>query len=364
VRRVVASVLSSVGLVAVLAVGCAADDTSDASVRPSTTATTATSTTSISTTVAESTATVPVDPNRCPGGGAHPIGTYAVGRSERVAIDPSRPTTPRPEWADRAAPHRTLPYVVLYPSAPGDGNVAALGIGTPDAPPSSDGPFPVVMWSHGMASAGVDRNDTLARWASVGYVVVAPTFPLSTRAPDASDLLNQPGDVAFVLDQVRAAATTEGDVLHGQVRAECVALAGHSMGGGTTIAAAFDPRVASIRPRAIVDIAGLLPKETAGVTIDSMPPLPALVVHGDADPTVPYWIGEDAVASLHGPTWFLTLLGGEHSDIFDGAYGEVLDRTVTAFLDAELKASPAALDALPAELAPTGTATLAVLPPR
>ncbi|UDY34178.1 alpha/beta hydrolase family protein [Dermatobacter hominis] len=358
-RRVVAFLLCST----VLAAGCAATD--DASSAPTTAPHSSTSSTIAPSTTtgdgAPSTTGADAAASGCPDGGARPIGTFGVGRSERTAVDPSRPTTPRPEWAERAATDRTLPYVVLYPAevAPLDG-----GAGTSDAAPSGDGPFPVVMWSHGMGSAGTERNDTLARWASAGYVVVAPTFPLSSRAPDASDLLNQPGDVAFVLDQVRAATAAGGDPLHGLVRPDCVAVAGHSMGGGTTLAAAYDPRTASIAPRAIVDIAGLLPTEAGGRAIADMAPLPALVVHGTADRTVPYRVAEAAVAALHGPTWFLSFPDGGHSDLFAPPRGDVLDRAVTAFLDAELKGAPAALDELPAAVASSGVATLQVLPAR
>ncbi len=355
-RRVVALLVCSVVLVA----GCAAtDDASSAPTRPSDRS--ASTEPDSSTVEPSTTGAVPADVAGCAEGGARPIGTYAVGRSERVAVDGSRPTTPRFEWAERAAPDRTLPYVVLYPAAApaGDG-----GTGAPDAAPSADGPFPVVMWSHGMGSAGTERNDTLARWASAGYVVVAPTFPLSSRAPDASDLLNQPGDVAFVLEEIRAASATAGDPLDGLVRRDCVALAGHSMGGGTTVAAAYDPRTASIGPRAIVDIAGLLPTEAGGSTIDRMPPLPALVVHGTGDRTVAYRVAEQAVAAFHGPTWFLTFPDGGHSDVFTPPRGAELDRAVVSFLDAQLKASPQGLDALPGEVRSSGLATLQVLPAR
>ncbi len=291
-----------------------------------------------------------------------------MGRIERRTTDPSRPTTPRPQWADRAAPDRTLPYVVLYPAAgepePGEPEPGEPTAGEPDAPPSDDGPFPVVMWSHGMGSHGGERNDVLARWASAGYVVVAPTFPLSSRASDASDLPNQPLDVAFVLDQVRAANADPADPLHGLVRADCVALAGHSMGGGTTLAATFDPRTASIAPEAFVDVAGLMPDEAGGVSLDQAPPVPALVVHGGLDATVPMRVGQELVGRLHAPTWFLTFPAGDHNNLFVAPQVELLDTTVTAFLDAQLKGSPGRLDALAASVDASGMATLEALPAR
>jgi hypothetical protein len=51
----------------------------------------------------------------------------------------------------------------------------------------------------------------------------------------AADVLNQPGDVAFVLTQVHALDHTAGDELSGRIDTGHVAAAGHSAGAITTI---------------------------------------------------------------------------------------------------------------------------------
>lgn len=275
-------------------------------------------------------------------GGA--IGDLPTVREDRTVVDPSRPTEPGPQLADRAAPTRTLPLVVIRPA--------------------TGGPYPLVVYSHGLGSAGTERNDTLERWASAGYVVVAPTFPLSSRSRDASDLRNQPTDVAFVTDQIRAASVVEADDLHGAVQPDCVALVGHSLGGGTTMAAAYDTCCTRIAPRAIVDIAGVLVADTAGGRLDAMDPLPVLLVHGTADATVSYSQTEQKAALLHGPSWWLTFPGGAHSDMFVPPRSEVLDASVVSFLDAQLRGDDTALQALPEVVDASGLATLQVLPAR
>lgn len=101
------------------------------------------------------------------------IGTYAVGSHEETYVDTTR-TTPANKTAPELA-QRTLPAIVLYPAqgAPGQGQVVD---GTPVA-----GPFPLVLFSHGVTGRGVEYANTLRVFASAGYVVVAPDYPLSNR---------------------------------------------------------------------------------------------------------------------------------------------------------------------------------------
>lgn len=276
------------------------------------------------------------------GGGA--VGDLRIVRSERTVVDTSRPTEPKPQWADRAAPTRTLPLVVIRPT--------------------TGGPYPLVVYSHGLGSAGTERNDTLERWASAGFVVVAPTFPLSTGTNDSSDLRNQPADVAFVVAQIRAAAADPADELSGALQPGCVALAGHSLGGGTTMAAASSACCTTIAPKALVDIAGVLVADSGSGKLADMSPIPTLLVHGTADATVPYAQTEQKALLLHGPTWWLTFDGGSHNDMFTPPRSGLLDTAVVSFLDAQLRGDTAPLDALPAEVEASGVATLQVLPAR
>ncbi|MFI5044879.1 MAG: hypothetical protein ACHQDC_08810, partial [Acidimicrobiales bacterium] len=90
---------------------------------------------------------------------------------------------------------------MLYPAT---GVGGAPGAVTEDAA-VADGRFPVVVWSHGVISSGDERNDVLADVARAGYVVVAPTFPLSSgpQGLDVRDLPQQSGDVMFALSEVR-----------------------------------------------------------------------------------------------------------------------------------------------------------------
>jgi len=327
--------------VMVVAVGCGGGDRGSGDAANPTTSTSTNRTTTSTEPIADG-----CEPSKRSGADSPPgdaVGDLPVVREERTVVDDSRPTEPKPDRPQLASPNRTLPLVIMRP---GDG-----------------GPYPLVVWSHGLGSAGDERNDTLERWASAGHVVVALTFPLSSRSTDSSDLRNQPADVAFVVEQIRAAAADDSDEMHGVVDGDCIALAGHSLGGGTTMAAAYDPCCAGIAPDALVDIAGVLVADTPNGRLVDMDPIPTLIVHGDADRTVPYAQSEQVAASLRGPTWFLTFTGGGHSDMFAPPRSKVLDAAVVAFLDAQLKGDQTSLDALPATVASSGQATLRTPPP-
>ena len=71
-------------------------------------------------------------------------------------------------------------------------------------------------------------------------MVVAPTFPLSNIAAPggetAKDLVNQPGDMSFVLSQVLALSKQSGNLLSGMIDPHRIAAVGHSLGAMTVLA--------------------------------------------------------------------------------------------------------------------------------
>ena len=64
------------------------------------------------------------------------------------------------------------------------------------------------MLSHGLGGNVEYLLPLAAVWASRGYVVALPLFPLTNSAtpggPIAQDVQNQPADVSFVIDKVLA----------------------------------------------------------------------------------------------------------------------------------------------------------------
>jgi fermentation-respiration switch protein FrsA (DUF1100 family) len=256
--------------------------------------------------------------------------------------DPSRTTdpTPRDPGGPDARPGRDLPTTLWYPV-------------------TGSGPFPVVVFSHGVGAQPSGFADLLSRWASAGFVVAAPTFPLtSAESPRViDDVGKQPGDVSFVLTQVLALDTTRNDPLEGRIDTRRIAAAGHSLGGATTLGLQFhccqDRRVT-----ATVVLAGT----TLGTPTDfAAPGVPSLFVHGTDDELVPFSEGEAIYAVAPAPKAFLELPGGTHAepyfDLSDPHHAAV--RTVTTdFLRWALNHDDAALQRLRSEANQPGVATL------
>jgi predicted dienelactone hydrolase len=217
--------------------------------------------------------------------------------------------------------------------------------------PVAEGRFPVLEFSHGVTASGPAYTGFLQPLARAGYVVVAPTFPLTSGAggwTDLNDYRNQPADVSFVLNEVLALDGKDGDALQGHLATDAVAVAGHSLGAITTLgfvnSCCDDERV-----KAIVEISGVeLPFD--GGTFDAPPKVPALLIHGKDDNTVPYQGSVNAFGTLPGPRAFLTFPQGGHVDpVSSKDDAPVTESTVKAFLALELRGDDTAWKALPAQ---------------
>lgn len=211
--------------------------------------------------------------------------------------------------------------------------------------PEGEGPFPLVVFGHGLAGHPRLFTQLLGTWASHGYVVAAPTFPRTNRdvpEPTAglADFEHQPGDMAFVLDEVLAMAAADGP-LAGVVDPERIGAAGLSLGGGTTYGFAYNGCCRDDRIDAVQVLAGAdfpLPGE---LDLSTGPPL--LVVHGTADPAIPYDTAVRIVGSAGVPTWFVTLVDGLHAQPFEDSespYDRHVEDLTTAFWDVHLAGRP------------------------
>lgn len=128
-------------------------------------------------------------------------------------------------------------------------------------PASGDGPFPVVLHSHGASGNLRFANFHNAQVASWGYAVVVVDHPergvaaaLSsfggageddeeTDEPDFGDAFLDTDQLLQGLDLVQEEATTAGSPIEGALDTDRVAAEGHSAGGSASGAAAYDDRV-------------------------------------------------------------------------------------------------------------------------
>jgi len=215
------------------------------------------------------------------------------------------------------------------------------------APVASGQKFPVIVFSHGLRGLPADYTSLLSRWAAAGFVIAAPAYPFTNRnAPsfEITDVLNQPADASYVLDQVLAKRT---DVLPDRLAA-----AGHSGGGVTTIGLFTVSR--DQRLRAGIVLAGT----SLGVGLGfAGPPAPLLYVHGEADDVVAYEAGRAAFEATPWPRALLRLPGAGHGEPYLRASSPEFGATAATTLDFlryTLYGDAAARSRLPADAEPAG----------
>lgn len=246
-------------------------------------------------------------------------------------VDTTRPTAPVGQVASGAA-ERRLPTTIYLPDGEGAG--------------------PLVVFSHGLGGSPQKFTRIHRVWAEAGYVVAAPRFPLTSDAnPDhrteVGDLLNQPGDVSFVIDEMLGASAAATGPLAGRIDPDRVGAAGLSLGGATTYGLVMADCCVDPRVRAAVVMAGAVLITTAANDTDRS--VPVLALHGDADLALPYALGRSAWESLGSPAWLLTLVGGDHAGPFEDfptPWDAAVAASTTAFWDATLGGDVTATDAL------------------
>ena len=269
-----------------------------------------------------------------PVAGTAAVGTFGVASTAFTVVDRARPTPA--SSTQPGAPTRTIPVKVWYPKG--------------------EGPFPLLEFSHVLGGVATVAESLMEEWASAGYVVVAPTVPLSNNATpggaDLADVANQPGDVSAVLDEVIARAAGDG-VLHGLVDATRIGVSGHSNGGITTVGLVARPCCRDARVRAAIVFGGAM-QVLPGVTFDWSDAPPVLVVHGDSDSVISLDEGQRIFNAARAPKGMLTLVEMEHWTALLGTSEShrALLRATVDFWDAMVKSSGAALTALPADGVP------------
>lgn len=186
--------------------------------------------------------------------------------------------------------------------------------------------------------------------------------PLTNSVNDganASDVVNQPTDVTFVIDRLLAENAAKGSTLSGRIDPRHIGVAGHSLGGATTYGVAYAPCCRDPRITAVIILSGVRLVDPGKEEFDKA--LPTLVFHGSEDATLPYSLGVDGYSALHAPKWFVTLDGAGHSPPYqqpDTVWFPVVARVSTDFWQAELKGDIARLDALATDAVVDGVSTL------
>lgn len=268
----------------------------------------------------------------------------AVTSTTLTFVDTSRAT---PAWDGAPAkPSRTLVTTIWYPAS-GTGH----------------GPYPLIVFAHGLGASPQDYQQLLRAWATAGYVVAAPLFPLSSSAtpggPDGGDIGNQPGDMSFVIDQVLKTSATAGGPLSGLVNPNEIGAAGHSNGAITTLGLVADTCCRDTRIKAAVVMAGTTEGLGRGhYDMTTAPPL--LLVQDLHDGLVPYTDAVTVFNQARGPKGLLAVDWDSPSDASGStahmaSSGEVgptsgqVFASTTAFFNAFLKHQRGELAAVASE---------------
>ncbi len=208
-------------------------------------------------------------------------GPFTVASYDETFIDEDRPT--RSNGDHPGAPDRKLVGAVWYPEG------------------SSESPYPLVVYSHGFLSSYKDGAYLVRQLASLGYVVVAVNYPLTSGSaeggPNLRDVINQPGDVSFLIDTLLEQSNDPEHLLAGKVDSERIGVTGISLGGLTTALAAFHPEAGDPRIKAALSIAG--PNSQFTEVFFSNRQVPYLVLAADTDALIPY--RENALPLLRVP---------------------------------------------------------------
>lgn len=293
--------------------------------------------------------------------GAHGVQSppFAVGVRVLRLVDASRTI----QLANGTSEPRALTTIVRYPAL-GPARRAAV----PNAPPArAAGPFPLIVFGHGFAVTPGLYARLLESWASAGYVVAAPVFPLESATapggPDESDLTNQPTDMRFVISRMLAAGRSNSDPLGGLVDSARIAVAGQSDGGDTALTVAYnrgfrDPRVGAVVILSGAEIPGL-----GGYEFPAGGP-PLLATQGTADIVNPPSATNAFFEAAHRPKYLLSLLGAEHLPPYSTQQPQlaIVERVTLAFLDGYLGHVPGTAQRLAALGNINGTSTLLAYP--
>lgn len=176
-----------------------------------------------------------------------------------------------------------------------------------DVASSPDGPFPLVLFSHGFGSYRLDASALARGIASWGFVVAAPDHIERNRgALLTGQVVRDPAkDVAVLMDTIALVGDAGGE-LDGLADTELVAAVGHSAGGRAALSALSEPQV---------DVA--VGWAAAGRADVPAPDKPSMNIAALVDVLVPIEEIEQTYEGMAAPKRLVVIEGAGHNSFTD-----------------------------------------------
>jgi dienelactone hydrolase len=254
-------------------------------------------------------------------------------------VDTSRRTVPK---TGAALPSRTLVTTIYRPNG--------------------NGPFPLILFSHGSVGHPDKFTKLFSVWADAGFAVAAPAFPLTNgHATDPvsnlGDVVHQAPDISFVLDKILALDRQPGSRLFRAINEHRIGASGLSLGGVDTYLLVYSVCCRDSRITAVAVLDGARPN----VPLDGHVPL--LIAHSDTDPVIPYASALAAFKAAKGPAWLVTLHGASHASQWENdvtPYDHIAEQMTSDFWDATLNGNAPAFARLQRDATVSGLSSILV----
>ena len=209
-------------------------------------------------------------------------------------------------------------------------------------------PVPLIVFGHGFSGHPRKFTKLLGAWAEAGHAVAAPAFPFTNDEflgePNREDVVNQPADIRFVIDELLRSYE-----LRGLLDPERIGVSGFSLGAMTALAVGFNTEHRDPRLRAIAALSGRFWDDLGGTY--EMDGRPLLVVHGTDDALVPFETGEAVYRAADEPKVLVALEGARHHEEIEDGEGPIpaVVETTLAFWDLFLRGDGSARERLLAD---------------